>query len=235
MIRVAIVENDADERIKIRDCLTYLEQTDKTTFCITEFSSGTAFIGAYEPDYDIVFMDIEMPGMNGIDTARELRKTDPGVILIFVTNMAQYAIAGYEVDALDFILKPVNKYSFAIKVKRAVNRVPKRTEDFIAVKTDGELKSIQISSVRFLDIDGHYVVYHLTEGELREYTTLKEASRKLNRSFFVFVNRSCLVNLHYVSSVGRESVMLGRDRLDISRPQRKAFLSIMSEFMGGSR
>ena len=73
MIRVAIVENDADERIKIRDCLTYLEQTDKTTFCITEFSSGTAFIGAYEPDYDIVFMDIEMPVMNGIEATKQIK------------------------------------------------------------------------------------------------------------------------------------------------------------------
>ena len=235
MIHIAIVENDADERTKIRQCLSFLEEKDHFAFYITEFSSGTAFIGAYEPKYDIVFMDIEMPGMNGMDTARELRKIDPGVILIFVTNMAQYAIAGYEVDALDFILKPINKYSFAIKVKRAVNRVPKKTEDYLTVKTDGELKNIQISSVRFLDIDGHYVVYHLIDSELREYTTLKDACRKLGRNYFVFVNRSCLINLHYVTSVGKESVMLGNDRLDISRPQRKAFFATMSEFMGGSR
>ena len=66
--------------------------------------------------FDIVLMDIDMPGMNGMETARALRKVDAAVILIFVTNMAQFAISGYEVDATDFILKPVNKYSFAIKI-----------------------------------------------------------------------------------------------------------------------
>ena len=235
MIRVAVVENDAPERAKIHECLSYLEQTEHIAFQITEFSSGTAFIGAYEPVYDIVFMDIEMPGMDGMETARELRKTDPAVILIFVTNMAQYAIAGYEVDALDFILKPINKYSFAIKVKRAVSRIPKKTEDFISVKTEGEFKNVQVAAVRFLDIDGHYVVYHLTDEELREYTTLKEACGKLKRSFFVFANRSCLVNLFFVTSVSKDSVMLGSDRIDISRPQRKTFLNAVSEFMGGGR
>ena len=235
MIRAVIVENDADERLRIRECLSWLEQTENTSFQITEFPSGTAFIGAYEPEYDIVFMDIEMPGMNGLEAARELRKIDPAVILIFVTNMAQYAIAGYEVEALDFILKPINKYSFAIKVKRAVSRVPKKTEDYISVKTDGEKRQIPISSVRYLDMDGHYVIYHTKEGNLKEYDTLKEACGKLQRSFFVFANRSCLVNLFYVTSVSRDSVMLGNDRIDISRPQRKAFLSAVSDFMGGGR
>ena len=235
MIRAVIVENDADERLRIRECLSWLEQTENTSFQITEFPSGTAFIGAYEPEYDIVFMDIEMPGMNGLEAARELRKIDPAVILIFVTNMAQYAIAGYEVEALDFILKPINKYSFAIKVKRAVSRVPKKTEDYIFVKTDGEKRQIPISSVRYLDMDGHYVIYHTKEGDLKEYATLKEACGKLQRSFFVFANRSCLVNLFYVTSVSRDSVMLGNDRIDISRPQKKVFLNAVSEFMGGGR
>ena len=235
MIRAVIVENDADERLRIRECLSWLEQTENTSFQITEFPSGTAFIGAYEPEYDIVFMDIEMPGMNGLEAARELRKIDPAVILIFVTNMAQYAIAGYEVEALDFILKPINKYSFAIKVRRAISRVPKKTEDYIFVKTDGEKRQIPIYSVRYLDMDGHYVIYHTKEGDLKEYATLKEACGKLQRSFFVFANRSCLVNLFYVTSVSRDSVMLGNDRIDISRPQKKVFLNAVSEFMGGSR
>jgi DNA-binding LytR/AlgR family response regulator len=84
-------------------------------------------------------------------------------------------------------------------------------------------------------MDGHYVIYHTKEGDLKEYATLKEACGKLQRSFFVFANRSCLVNLFYVTSVSRDSVMLGNDRIDISRPQKKVFLNAVSEFMGGGR
>ena len=180
-------------------------------------------------------MDIEMRGMDGMETARALRKMDASVLLIFVTNMAQYAIAGYEVEALDFILKPVNRYSFAIKMKRAAARIPKRIEEYVTIKCEGELRQVPISSVRWLDIDGHYVVYHTTEGDFEEYGTLKEAYGKLNRSFFVFANRGCLVNLYHVSAVNKNSVTVGGSQLDISRPQKKSFLAAMSDFMGGRR
>ena len=235
MIRVAIVEDDSNERDRLRDCLCWLEESEGLRFHVTEFSSGTAFIGSFEPGYDLVFMDIEMPGMDGMETARALRKMDASVLLIFVTNMAQYAIAGYEVDALDFILKPVNRYSFAIKMKRAAARIPKRIEEYVTVKTEGELRQLPIASVRWLDIDGHYVVYHTDDGDFEEYGTLKEAYGKLNRPSFVFVNRSCLVNLYHVSAVSKNSVTVGDRQLDISRPQRKSFLAAMSDFMGGRR
>ena len=235
MIRVAIVEDDGAERERLRACLRWLEESEGLRFHVTEFSSGTAFIGSFEPGYDLVFMDIEMPGMDGMETARALRKMDASVLLIFVTNMAQYAIAGYEVDALDFILKPVNRYSFAIKMKRAAARIPKRIEEYVTVKTEGELRQLPIASVRWLDIDGHYVVYHTADGDFEEYGTLKEAYGKLNRPSFVFVNRSCLVNLYHVSAVSKNSVTVGDRQLDISRPQRKSFLAAMSDFMGGRR
>lgn len=235
MLRVALVEDQESERAHMLDCLDYLADKENVPFSIAQFSSGLAFLGNYKPEYDIVLMDIEMPGMNGMETARALRKMDSSVLLIFVTNMAQYAIAGYEVDALDFILKPVNKYSFAIKMKRAIARAPKRTEEFVSVKHGGELRQVEISSIRYLDIDGHYVIYHTSAGDLEEYGTLKEAYGKLNRSFFVFVNRSCLVNLYHVGAVSKSSVTVGDRQLDISRPQRKSFLAAMSDFMGGRR
>ena len=235
MIRVAIVEDDSTERDRLRACLRWLEESEGLQFHVTEFSTGTAFIGSFEGGYDLVFMDIEMPGMNGMDTAKALRKMDASVLLIFVTNMAQYAIDGYAVDALDFILKPVNKYSFAIKMKRALSRLPERSEEFIPVKVEGEMRKLAVSSIRYLDMDGHYVVYHTGEGDLQEYGTLKEAYGKLNRPSFVFVNRSCLVNLYHVSTVSKNSVTVADRQLDISRPQRKSFLAAMSDFLGGRR
>lgn len=126
MIRVAIVEDDAAEREKIQGYLNELSRQEQIQFEIAPYPSGLNFIMGEMKGFDIVLMDIDMPGVNGMETAQALRKVDPTVILIFVTNMAQYAISGYEVDATDFILKPVNKYSFAIKIKRAVARQRKR-------------------------------------------------------------------------------------------------------------
>ena len=235
MIPVAIVEDSAEERARIRACLSYVESTTDAAFDVHEFPNGLEFLGSIDGPvpFDLVFMDIDMPGMNGMETARALRTADSAVLLIFVTNMAQYAISGYEVDALDFILKPINKYSFAIKMKRALARIPQKNEDYFTVRTDGETRSVRISSIRWIDVSGHYVVYHTTDGDITEYTTLKDAFARINRSSFTFINRSCLVNMRYVDAVSKETVTMGNTKLDISRPQKKAFLTAMSDYLGG--
>lgn len=235
MIQVAIVEDDASARAKIRECLDYVSAENQIVFDIHEFSSGFSFIGQYEPEYDIVFMDIDMPGMNGMDAARAFRRMDTNVVLIFVTNMAQYAISGYEVDALDFVLKPINKYSFALKVKRAVARTTKHTDDYITIKTDGGIHRERIAAVKYLEMDGHYVIYHTTSGNYAEYSTLKDAEAKINRPYFVRCNRSFLVNLRHVKSLQKDVIIVDGDELAISRPQRKAFLEALAEYMGGGR
>ena len=235
MLQIAIVEDDFSERKRIRECLSFLEQEEGLSFVVREFETGAAFLDKYRPEYDIVLMDIEMPGINGLETARELRQMDGEVILIFVTNMAQFALYGYEVEALDFILKPINRYSFALKLKRAVSRTGRKTEDYITIRMERESVSVRVASIRYLEVRGHYVVYHTTEGDYTEYTTLKEAAGRIGRDTFANTSRSFLVNLRYVDSVGKDTVMIGKDEIQISRPQKKAFLSAMSEYMGGKR
>ena len=233
MLQIAIVEDSPAEREKIRECLDYVTETEKISFHIQEFSTGASFLFNANDGWDIVFMDIDMPEMNGMETARAMRKTNQAVILIFVTNMAQYAISGYEVDALDFILKPINKYSFAIKVKRAVARTIKRNDEFIPVRMEGDIHQVRIASIKYLDMQDHHVIYHTVEGDYSEYITLKEACEKINRKFFVYCNRSYLVNMRHITSVGKDTVKVGGDELIISRPQRKAFLEALSDFMRG--
>lgn len=235
MIPIAIVEDNAAERARIRECLKYVENSEGVVFNVREFQNGLEFLGSLEAPsaFDLVFMDIEMPGMNGMETARALRQTDPTVLLVFITNMAQYAISGYEVDALDFILKPINKYSFAIKMKRALTRIPHRNEDYIAIRSEGETRSVCVDSIRWIDVNGHYVVYHTTDGDITEYSTLKESAARVNCKTFTLANRSCLVNMRFVDAVSKETVTIGNTKLDISRPQRKKFFAAISGYMGG--
>lgn len=233
MIRIAIVEDEVRERAHLRDCLAYMAEKERLEFDIVEFGSGEAFLGGYQPVYDIVLMDIELPSINGMETAKALRRLDSFVLLVFVTNMVQYAVSGYEVDALNYILKPVNRFDFALKMNKAISRTAKRTEESVQIRAGKDLYMLPVAAIRYLEVDGHYIVYHTTEGDYSEYITLKEAEKKLNKPYFVRCNRCYLVNLKYVSAVRDDVVQVGRDELLISRPQKKAFLNALAVFIGG--
>lgn len=235
VISVAIVDNEESARRQIMECLDFVAEREQVKFQVTEFASGLKFIGGYRPVYDIVLMDIKMPDADGLEIARMLRELDKSVLLVFVTNMAQYAVRGYEVDALDFVVKPINPYSFAMKMKRAISRTAKRIENAIAIRNEGEIITLQVASIKYLEVDDHYVVYHTTEGNYSECITLKNAENKLGQSCFVRCNRGDLVNLRYVSAIKKDCVYVGNEALFISRPQKTAFISAYLQFVAGGR
>lgn len=233
MIRIAIVEDEPTERDRIKVYLEEIAQEDQTQFDIEQYSSGMAFVMSGMKDYDLVLMDIDMPNLNGIETAKALRKVDQSATLIFVTNMAQYAISGYEVNAFDFILKPVNRYSFAIKIKRAISRTAKKNDNAIQIKMDGTIFLVHMYQIMYLEVDGHYVIFHTTQGDYKEYTTLKLAQKRINSSHFVQCNQSFLINMKYIESVSRESVTVGGTVIYISRKMKTEFMNAVLDFLGG--
>ena len=113
MAKIAVVEDNDAMRAQLCGFIAQYAQESGHQLDVTAFSDGAQLVEPYRPGFDIIFLDIEMPKLGGMPTAERIRRQDPDVVLVFVTNMAQYAIRGYEVDALDFVLKPVSYYSSA--------------------------------------------------------------------------------------------------------------------------
>ena len=234
MLNLAVVDDEAAERQRIRECLGYVSEKTGTEFCIDEFSSADSFLVGYEDKYDIVFMDIEFPsGLDGMAAARELRKFDKTVILIFITNMAQLAIHGYEVDALDFIVKPLDQYAFLLKMTRALERVTLRLDNSIRILMEGEVIVLRSRLIRYLEVQGHYIIYHSREGTFSEYISLSAAEKKLNDPAFFRCNRGCLVNLRFVTEVKKDVCVVDGEEVPVARTQRTAFIKALADHLGG--
>jgi DNA-binding LytR/AlgR family response regulator len=233
MIKVAIVEDEEAERKRIKNNLQCVAEEKRVIFDIDEFPSALAFFARKNLLYDIVLMDIEMPGMDGLSAARKFREQDKTAVLIFITNMAQYAVKGYEVEALDFIVKPIKKYDFTMKLGRAVEHTQKRGTDALLITVEGEKVVLSIPSIRYVETMGHSVIYNTLDGTFTEFATLKSVEKRINRSSFAKCNRCYYVNLRYVNSVKDNIVCLGKDELILARTQRKSFLNALSDFIGG--
>ena len=126
MISIAIVEDEEMYAKQLQQFLHQYEEENKEMFDITVYSDGDQIVNKYKSQYDIILMDVEMKFMDGMSAAEEIRKIDTEVVIIFITNMAQYAIRGYAVDALDYVLKPVSYFAFSQRLNRAISRMKKR-------------------------------------------------------------------------------------------------------------
>ena len=126
MFKIAIVEDQEETRESLNRFVRQYAQEQGLQVEISLITDGAEIAEHYTPGFDIIFMDVEMPRLDGFGAAEAIRAVDADVVLVFVTNMAQYAIRGYEVDALDYVLKPVNYYQFCTKLSRAIQRVQRR-------------------------------------------------------------------------------------------------------------
>ena len=187
-----------------------------------------------EQSFDIIFLDIEMPTLGGMPTAERIRLLDPDVVLIFVTNMAQYAIRGYEVDALDFVLKPVSYYQFSTKLDRALQRICRRRGGQITLQVGGGVQLLATDDILYLETRDRLLHYHTTTGTWSVRGSLLKAEKDLTAYHFARCNQCYLVNLRHVRGVQDDFVQVGEERLEISRRQRAAFLAAVAAYVGGA-
>ena len=230
MIRVAIIEDEAQQQRVLKDYLSRFEAETGNICQVTCFSSGIDFLENYHSDQDLLLLDIEMPVMDGLAVARDIRKMDDSVLIIFVTNMAQYAIHGYEVDALDYMVKPVDYYPFAVRINRAARMVRENMGSSLLLPFEGEKRRIPVKDILYVEVQSHTLVFYTYHGKSVMTGTMKEVERQLARYHFARCNSCYLVNLRHVTGVRQEEVVVEGSLLKISRSRRKEFMDCLAEF-----
>lgn len=235
MYRMLIVEDTPAEADLLRGHLQRYASEKNLSFSIETLSSALEFINSRHVA-DLIFMDIDMPGINGMEAAEVLRGYDTETPLVFVTNLAQYAVRGYSVDAVDFVVKPVEYGDFSMRMDRAMRVVARNAERSLALPTADGVRVISQGDITYVDLVKHDLRYHLVDGtELRERGSLRAAEQRLDSQSFLRISSGCLVNMARVERIGRESVTMSDGaELFYSRSQRKRALETLANYVGRS-
>lgn len=233
-MRIAIVEDEAVYQQQLREYLVKYQEEFGGSLQITCYDSGMSFIHSFASQFDIILLDVAMPYFDGIETARRIRTVDSEVVILFVTNQAQHAIRGYEVDAMDYILKPISYFAFSQRLKRALSRVKRKEEPCLVLNLKSETRKLKISSIYYIEVRDHNLVYHTMEGDYSVFGSLKDVEQKLEKHHFVRCNKGYLVSLRHVDNVQNGSAVVNGQRLLISRPRKAAFMEQLTDYLGGA-
>jgi len=236
MYHIAIVDDEKSFSDTIKGYVDQYQKENSGEFQVSVFNDGMGLLDTYHYEYDLILLDIEMPGLNGMEVAQKIREMDEDVVLMFITNMAQYAIHGYSVGALDFVTKPLNYYTFSMKLTRALKRVQKKENEqksIVLTLPDG-LRKIDVKQIYFVEVQNRILYYHTTEGVFELRGTMQSVEQMLLPHAFVKCNYWYIVNLLHVKEVRKNIVVVGGHELEISRRNKKTFLEALTEYLGGN-
>lgn len=234
MIRVALVEDTPEDRERFQSAFNSFCKESEQIFELSCFEKGEDFLRVFDGQFDILFMDIELPDADGVELCKKVRETDNRVVIAFLTNLAQYAIKGYEVEAIDFMLKPLVVNIFAAKMKKIVSAAMRNQASDVNIVFGGK-RVIRSGDIIYAEVIKHDLTLHTTHGSFTERYALKDLESKLENSHFSRPNYCYLVNLEYVVSIRKFDLTLRNgDVLQISRNRKKGFSDDFSRYLGGS-
>ena len=235
-MKIAIVDDEQLQRDTIQDYIHRYSTENGVAADVIQHSSGEELLRTFEDQYDVIIFDVDMPGRSGLDIAKEIRERGSDAVILFITNMAQYAINGYEVDAVDYVIKPIGYYDFAMKFSKAAKRVRKNDSKLIALECVDGMRSVMISKIIYVEIMGHYLVYHDKENDFKVRGSMAEHSSELLAYGFVRIHKSYLVNLKYLDNLkANEAVLRGKANivLPIGRAYKESRIKAYLDYLKG--
>lgn len=232
MINVGIIEDENAAAAHLKELIELFGKEKGLSFAITRFATAEEY-DARAGKFDVLFIDIELPGANGMETARRIRESDKNVVIVFVTNISRMAVEGYGVGAIDYILKPATKASLFSAMASVMRALERKRDVQISVGTPTGDVFLAASEIAYVEVFGHSLVYHTGEGDVTEWAPLSKPERILSSYGFVRTGKSYLINLRYVTSVIGDEVTVAGTKFKIGKTKSKSFLDALNKYMNG--
>ena len=232
-MHIAIVEDDRNVQQQLSAYIGKFYEENGGSYKLSVFSDGDEILEDFRADYDLILLDIQMKHLNGLETAEKIRTLDRDAYLVFVTNLANYAIRGYSVQAFDFVLKPVNYMMLRQLLQRIEKLVSARQQRYVTLPTDLGLTRVDVSRIYYVETEAHFLIIKTDQGEYRMRDTMKNMETVLTKYGFFRCNNCYLVNLKHVGRVDGSTAYVNGEELTISRPRYKAFMETLTRYLGG--
>ncbi len=231
-MKVAIIEDNQEALDYYLKYINRYQKEEKVKIELFTYENGADLLKDYNKDFHVIFLDIGLPIMNGLEVANKIREVDESVLIVFVTNLPQYAIEGYKVNALDFLLKPVTYSDFQIEMKKIERNLKLKKKNYLVLNLKGIVHKIPFTSIIYVEIIHHDIVIHTDSNDYKFRGSLKSIEENLDMQLFSRCNNCYLVNLNYVESIDKNIVILTNNKeLLISRNRRKPFLDDFTVFL----
>lgn len=235
-MHIVCLEDELATRQALKQYLERYAAQHQLEFAIQFYTAGEELLRQYHPGWDLVLLDIRLPGMTGMEVARALRRVDQNIPLMFITSLAHYALQSYEVNALDFLLKPVTYPELSMKLDKAVRVIRSRSGCRLPVGTRDGLHVLFSGDITYIEVQNHDRYYHTEQEVYQDRGSLSRLEEQLAPFHFVRISVCYLVNLNYVEALRGSALALRTgEQLAISRSKRHAVLTALADFLGGTR
>lgn len=210
MVTIGICDDELDVRDAIRESVIESMKEDSTEYEIREFCKGEDVIKYISSDneIDILFLDIQMDGLDGMETARKLREYDRTTEILFVTSIENKISEAFEVRAFRFIKKPVQHEVIEKNLKECVIEIARKRGCFLKIKTETGFRKIYSRDIVYIEVLNRMVKIYSKEGNFEYRGTLKEIMDNLEKQIFVQCHRSYVVNIIYIKEIGNKDIIM---------------------------
>ena len=232
MIRIAIVEDEKKERAQLQAFIQRFSNENNVEIKTEEFTDGIQLIQEYERNFDVLFLDIEMEKLNGIDTARKIREKDKEVIILFITNLFQYAIEGYEVEAMDFVVKPVNYLAFSSRMNKVLKKLDQKTCHLIPFQVKKETIMLNAHDIILVETNNKKTIIKMGIEAVNCSESMQEVQKKLEAYGFYRCHSGFLINMNYITKLNSETVVVQKYEVPVSKHRKKDFYQAVAAYQG---
>lgn len=236
LMRIAILDDDMDSVNHLKELIHRYEEENDISMTVSSFTDSGEFLFDYKPLYDVIFLDVQMPKYNGLQVADEIRKKDKNVFLIFQTRFGQFALQGYQFDALDYFVKPVSYQALRMRLSMIKKRLSEQKGMLTLSIDGGHLRILSLSDILYVEESGRNQIFHTTDKT--EYTNskregLQALEERIGKYGFARCNSGFLLNLSKITQIVKNEVFIQENSFQLSRSFRKSFFKSLNGILSG--